>query len=108
MFSARCAGTIKTQTDWMLLLTGTAHWNFESLERGVEFPDVLIHTRGMTERWNERLRCSICGGTGVASVSQRDTDDTATIEDVPEGFKVVATEHGPNFYCTICEVPAEP
>jgi hypothetical protein len=34
--------------------------------------------------------------------------DTATIEDVPEGFKVVATEHGPNFYCTICEVPAEP
>ena len=81
-----------------LQLLGTARWNLEKrkvTENGiVEFPNVLIHTHGMTETWNERLRCPICGSTGIASVSQRETDDTATIEDVPDRFKVVVTEHG--------------
>ena len=112
IFTRPTAEPLRKATIPQLQLLGTARWNLEKrkvTENGiVEFPNVLIHTHGMTETWNERLRCPICGSTGIASVSQRETDDTATIEDVPDRFKVVVTEHGPNFYCTICEVPAEP
>ena len=39
----------------------------------------------------------------MASLSQ-DNSDAPTVELVPDGFKVVITEHGPNFHCEICEV----
>ena len=57
----------------------------------------------MRDQWNENLRCPTCGKTGMASLSQ-DNSDAPTVELVPDGFKVVITEHGPNFHCEICEV----
>jgi hypothetical protein len=62
----------------------------------------------MIDEWNEKLRCPKCGKTGTASLSQGDDADTATVRNVPDGFKVVATLHGPDFRCRICNVAAEP
>ena len=52
----------------------------------------------MRDQWYENLRCPTCGKTGKASLSQ-DNDDEPTIQILPDGFKVVATEHGPDFSC---------
>jgi hypothetical protein len=62
----------------------------------------------MTDEWNERLRCSNCGRTGIASLSQGDDDRTPTVLSVPNGFKVVQTEYGPDFHCATCNVPVIP
>ena len=60
----------------------------------------------MSESWKELLRCSVCGTTEVASLCQGMTDDHPTFASVPDAFKVVTDEHGPNFHCAICDVPA--
>jgi hypothetical protein len=44
----------------------------------------------------------------MASLSQADSDDTPTVRNVPDGFKVVLTEFGPDFLCAACEVAAAP
>lgn len=44
----------------------------------------------------------------MASLSQADSDDTPTVHNVPDGFKVVLTEFGPDFLCAACEVAAAP
>jgi transcription elongation factor Elf1 len=62
----------------------------------------------MTDRWNETLRCPKCGKTGVATVYQGTTDDSPSIEQVPDGFKVVRTQYGPNFHCAACGVAVDP
>jgi hypothetical protein len=62
----------------------------------------------MTDEWNEKLRCPICRKTGMASLSQGDGDETPTFRCVPEGFKVVETEHGGNFFCAVCDVAVDP
>jgi hypothetical protein len=62
----------------------------------------------MSDEWNEELRCPECGKTGLASLSQSDGADTPTIHRVPDGFKVVATQYGPDFYCGICNVAVAP
>ena len=61
----------------------------------------------MTDEWNESLRCPTCGKTGRASLSQ-DNDDAPTVQSVPDGFKVVATQYGPDFQCTTCDVAVVP
>jgi hypothetical protein len=61
----------------------------------------------MIDKWYEILRCPICGKTGEASLSQ-DNDDAPTVESVPDGFKVVATQGGPDFQCTTCNVALVP
>jgi len=61
----------------------------------------------MKDQWKETLRCPICGKTGMASLSQ-DNSDTPTIDLVPDGFKVVSTKHGPNFNCGSCDVAVKP
>jgi transcription elongation factor Elf1 len=58
----------------------------------------------MADEWNERLRCPNCGNTGMASLSQDGDSDMATVQKVPDGFKVVARRYSPDFHCTICNV----
>jgi len=58
----------------------------------------------MTDEWNESLRCPTCGKTGIASLSQ-DNDDAPTVQSVPDGFKVVATQYGPDFLCGAAFLP---
>ena len=60
----------------------------------------------MKDEWNERLRCPKCGKSGTASLSQ-DNGDTPSIQLVPDGFKIVDTEHGPDFRCADCDVAVQ-
>jgi hypothetical protein len=62
----------------------------------------------MTDEWSETLRCPQCGKTGMASLSQRDDTNIATVHGVPDGFEVVATLYTPNFHCTSCSVAVAP
>jgi hypothetical protein len=62
----------------------------------------------MTDQWNEQLRCPRCRNTGTANLSQDSDAEIPTVDGVPEGFKAVQTEYGPNFHCGTCDVPALP
>jgi hypothetical protein len=62
----------------------------------------------MTDQWNEELRCPQCSNTGMASLSQPEHAKMPTVEGVPDGFKAVQTEYGPNFHCGACNIPALP
>jgi hypothetical protein len=62
----------------------------------------------MIDQWNEKLRCPNCGNTGMASLSQGKSDDTPTIQSVPDGFKVIQTQYGPDFHCGTCNVAVDP
>jgi hypothetical protein len=62
----------------------------------------------MTDQWNEVLHCSRCSATGVASLSQSNDAEMPTVHGVPDGFKAVQTEYGPNFHCGACDIPAAP
>jgi len=62
----------------------------------------------MTDQWNEVLRCPQCSNTGIASLSQFEAANMPTVDNVPDGFKVVQTEFGPDFYCGTCNVPVLP
>ncbi|MDO8981472.1 MAG: hypothetical protein Q7V17_19820 [Afipia sp.] len=44
----------------------------------------------------------------MASLSQGESDEMPTVQSVPDGFKVVQTEYGPDFRCEGCDVAAEP
>jgi len=68
---------------------------------------VRMHFPSMKDEWNESLRCPTCGKTGKASLSQ-ERDDAPTIQIIPDGFKVVGTGHGPDFYCLTCDVAVKP
>lgn len=62
----------------------------------------------MTDEWNEKLQCPSCRKTGMASLSQGERDYAPTVQVVPDGFKVVQTEYGPDFHCEACDVAVEP
>ena len=61
-----------------------------------------------TDEWNEQLRCPSCRKTGMAGLSQGDGDDIPTVHVVPDGFKVVQTEYGPDFRCETYDIAVEP
>ena len=61
----------------------------------------------LADEWNEKLRCPQCRKTGMANLSQ-EGHDTLIVQSVPDGFKVVHTQNGPDFYCTDCNVAVEP
>jgi hypothetical protein len=61
-----------------------------------------VHLSLMDDQWYEHLRCPNCGKTGKASLSQG--DDAPTVLYVPDGFRVIAKQHGPDFQCTTCNV----
>jgi hypothetical protein len=62
----------------------------------------------MKDEWNETLRCPNCGKTGMASLCQDDGAEAPTTQTVPNGFKAVAGEYGPNFHCETCDVAVNP
>jgi hypothetical protein len=62
----------------------------------------------MKDEWNETLRCPTCGKTGMANLWQDEDAETATVQRVPNGFKIVQTECGPNFNCEACNVAVSP
>jgi hypothetical protein len=62
----------------------------------------------MADQWNEQLRCPNCGKTGIASLSQGQSDDTPTVHSVPDGFKVVDSRYGPDLRCGTCDVAVDP
>jgi hypothetical protein len=62
----------------------------------------------MTDQWSEELRCHTCTNTGITTFSQGDGDQTPTVLNSPDGFKVVQTEYGPNFLCEACNILAVP
>jgi len=62
----------------------------------------------MMDVWKETLRCPTCLKTGIANLCQAEEDELATIQFVPDGFRVVTTRYGPNFQCTDCDVAVKP
>jgi len=60
----------------------------------------------MKDEWNERLRCPKCGINSMASCVATKGAETATVERVPAGFKVVHGPNGPDFHCEACDVRA--
>jgi hypothetical protein len=52
----------------------------------------------MTDEWTEKLRCPRCRSTGIANLSQSDTD-RPVVGRVSAGFEAVQTEYGPDLYC---------
>ena len=62
----------------------------------------------MADEWNEHLLCPKCSQAGLVSLSQPDDSTVPKVEHIPEGFKAIQTEYGPDFLCGICNVPALP
>ena len=60
----------------------------------------------MAENWNEKLRCAKCDQHGIVRLSQVEGDFAPTVNYTSDGFKVVRTEYGPDFYCAICNIAA--
>jgi hypothetical protein len=66
------------------------------------------------DQWTETLRCPKCRMTGHVELSQangqafHNGDQDVRVESISAGFKAVQLEYGSNFYCALCEVPAEP
>jgi hypothetical protein len=44
----------------------------------------------------------------VASLWQGKDGDTPTVDDIPDGFKLVITRYGPVFRCVSCNIAVEP
>jgi hypothetical protein len=65
-------------------------------------------TNRVTDQWSENLRCSACKNAGITTLSQGEGDQTPTVLSIPNGFKVVQTKYGPDFYCETCNVPTAP
>jgi hypothetical protein len=61
-------------------------------------------TNRVTDQWSENLRCTTCKNIGRTTLSQGNSDRTPTVLCTPNGFKVVPTEYGPDFYCEACNV----
>jgi hypothetical protein len=61
------------------------------------------------EHWIENLMCRRCSKDGIAVLSTEDKLSwIVQVESVPEGFRVVQSENGSNFYCSSCDRPVEP
>jgi hypothetical protein len=57
----------------------------------------------MPDQWTEKLRCSTCGKTGTASLSQEGRA-LPIVNSVSEAFTAVLSEFGPIFHCRVCGV----
>ena len=77
--------------------------------------DSGVHISRMTtaDHWVEVLRCPRCKELGSAELSQangqafHDGDQDVRVDSLPDGFKVIQTEYGINFYCSSCDCPVE-
>jgi hypothetical protein len=61
----------------------------------------------MADQWNEQLRCPQCQQIGLASLSQLPDAEMPIVDCIPDGFKAIQTEYGPNFHCGACDVPVD-
>jgi hypothetical protein len=53
--------------------------------------------------------CRRCSKDGIAVLSTENKFSwIVQVESVPEGFRVVESENGSNFYCSSCDRPVEP
>jgi hypothetical protein len=62
----------------------------------------------MIDQWNEELHCPQCRQTGLASLSQPIDAEMPIVDRIPDGFKAVQTEYGPDFHCGPCNVRVVP
>jgi hypothetical protein len=61
------------------------------------------------DHWVEYLRCPNCRQTGVALLSDvNEYSLDMQVDAVPEGFEVIHSKHGIEFYCASCDIPVEP
>jgi hypothetical protein len=61
------------------------------------------------DHWVEYLRCPRCRKSGIALLSTEDKLSwILQFESIPEGFRVIQSENGSNFYCSYCDRPVEP
>jgi hypothetical protein len=103
LFRSRALAPFRSMI-WLVVPLDFVGWPFLGLERA----PARVHFRPYEkDEWYETLRCPTCGKTGKASLSQ-DGEDASTIDLVPDGFRVIDTEHGPNFHCETCEVAVKP
>jgi hypothetical protein len=55
-------------------------------------------------QWSELLTCPNCGQSGPVHLSQPEGRAyDFSVEAVPVGFKVVRTEYGETFFCSVCD-----
>jgi hypothetical protein len=68
-----------------------------------------IRRMSARDHWVETLTCRRCRRIGIAHLSTEDRLSwTVEVHSVSEGFKVIQSENGSNFYCSSCERPVEP
>lgn len=60
----------------------------------------------MTDQWSEKLQCNSCASTGIVRLQMGHGDRVPTVLSIPDSFKVVQTEYGPEFHCENCNVAA--
>jgi hypothetical protein len=58
----------------------------------------------MTDQWNEELHCPQRRNSGVVCLSQPKHADMPTVDSIPDSFKAIHTEYGPNFHCGTYDV----
>ena len=61
----------------------------------------------MTDQCNEPLQCPRCRRAGLVSLCQPKDAETPIVHHLPDGFKAIHTEYGPNFHCGACGVPVQ-
>jgi hypothetical protein len=59
----------------------------------------------LIDQWSENLKCIACKNVGIGTLSQGEGDLMPTVLSTPNGFKVIRTEYGPDFYCETCNIP---
>lgn len=61
------------------------------------------------DRWMENLRCRICRRVGNAQFSTPNKFSwTVQVDSISEGFRAIGLEYGSEFFCSTCNVEAEP
>jgi hypothetical protein len=60
------------------------------------------------DHWVEILRCPQCEKTGPAELSQMNGSLDIKVDSLPEGFKLVESEYGIDFYCSSCDCRVDP
>jgi hypothetical protein len=60
------------------------------------------------DHWVEHLVCRRCRKIGFAELSTEDKLSwNVQVDSVSEGFKLIQTENGGNFYCSSCDRAVE-
>jgi hypothetical protein len=78
---------------------GARHWNADRSKR------ILCMAR---DHWVEHLVCRRCRKIGFAELSMEDKLSwNVQVDSVSEGFKLIQSANGGNFYCSSCDRAVE-